>query len=72
MKNFTLLDKNRFKDWEEERRRWLQNLSLRKAVKMHEMFLSSKLVWELRKNFLPDNPVCLKDSLKRRHKNDLT
>jgi hypothetical protein len=64
MKKITLWGKNRFKDLENERRVWLENLSLRKAVKLQEMLTRSSLIWELRKNFLPDNPVCLKDSLK--------
>ena len=66
MKKFTLWDKNRFRDWEKERKTWLQGLSLRKAVKLQEKLTSSLLIWELRKNFLPDNPVCLKDSLKNK------
>ena len=66
MKNKPLWDKNRFTAWAKEKRFWLENLTLRKAVKMEEGFLSSSLIWELRKNFFSDNPACLKDSLKKK------
>jgi hypothetical protein len=63
--NKGLLDKNRFKGWEEERTNKLKILTLKEAVKMTENLLSSMLIEELRDNFFDDMPLCLKLSLKR-------
>lgn len=61
-----LLDKKRFAELEEEKKRWLRNLSLKKAIKLEENLLSSSLIWEWRKNFSKDEPVCLRDTLKKK------
>lgn len=64
--NKGLLDKKRFFALEKEKKLWLKNLSLRRAIRLEENLLSSSLIWEWRKNFLADNPVCLKDGLRRK------
>lgn len=61
--NKGLLDKKRFVWLEKEKRRWLKNLSTEEALRLEESLLSSSLIWEWRKNFFRDNPVCLKNSL---------
>ena len=58
-----LLDKSRFAQMERERERRLRSLSWKKAIRLEEKMLSSKLIWEWRKNFAKDKPVCLKISL---------
>lgn len=58
--NKGLFDKRRFEEFEKEKKNWLKNLSIKKGLKIEEDLLSSKLLWKLRKNFIPDNPVCLK------------
>lgn len=60
------LDKNRFKIWEKEKISWLRSLTLKKAIKLEESLLSSLLIWQWRKNFFPDKPICLKDSLHKK------
>ncbi len=66
--NKGLLDQKRFEALEREKRRWLQNLSRKKALELEEKMLSSRLVLEWRDNFPRDNPVCLAMLLKRRRK----
>ena len=66
--NKGLLDKSRFKQADEEKKRWLKNLSQKKALKLEEALISSELIWEWRKNFPKDNPICLKNSLNKRQK----
>jgi len=61
--NKALLDKSRFEKSEEEKKRWLRNLSWKKALRLEESLLSSELIWEWRKNFPEDNPICLQKSL---------
>lgn len=61
-----LLDKKNFKVWEDEKKRWLKNLSWKKALRLEESLLSSSLIWKWRKNFFADNPICLKDSLRKK------
>jgi hypothetical protein len=64
--NQGLLDKRRFKGLEQEKERWLRGLTWKKALRLEEKMLSSKLILEWRDNFLQDNPVCLKKSLQDR------
>lgn len=64
--NKGLLDKKRFVVWQKEKNYWLRKLSLKRALRLEESLLSSSLIWEWRKNFFKDNPICLKDSLKRK------
>jgi len=64
--NKGLLDKKRFEGLEQEKRRWLRTLSWKKAIRLEEKMLSSKLVLEWRDNFTQDSPVCLKQSLQNR------
>ena len=64
--NKGLLDKKRFEGLEREKRRWLRTLSWKKAIRLEEKMLSSKLVLEWRDNFTQDSPVCLKQSLQNR------
>lgn len=61
--NKGLLDKDRFKKAEQEKKQWLKNLSWKEALQLEESLLSSELVWEWRRNFPKDNPICLKMSL---------
>jgi hypothetical protein len=61
--NKGLLDKRRFEGLEREKERWLRNLSWKKAIRLEEKMLSSELIWEWRKNFPEDHPICLKKSL---------
>ncbi|MCM8765578.1 MAG: hypothetical protein NC920_01865 [Candidatus Omnitrophica bacterium] len=64
--NKGLLDKKRFAWLEKEKKNWLKNLSMKKAIRLEESLISSSLIWEWRKNFSKDNPICLKDSLKKK------
>jgi hypothetical protein len=64
--NWGLLNKKRFEKWEQERKQSLRKLSWKKAIRLEEKMLSSKLIWEWRKNFSKDKPVCLKISLHNR------
>ncbi len=61
--NRGLLNQKRFEKWEQERKLRLRKLSWKKAIRLEEKMLSSKLIWEWRKNFAQDKPVCLKISL---------
>jgi hypothetical protein len=51
---------------EKEKKEYLKNLSMEKAIRLEESLISSSFIWEWRKNFSKDNPVCLKDSLKKK------
>lgn len=62
----SLLNKQKFSSLAREKRRWLENLSTRKALWLEESMLSSLLIWEWRKNFSQDSPICLKNSLQKR------
>jgi len=66
--NKGLLDKKRFKKSEEEKKQWLRNLSWKKALQLEESLISSELIWEWRRNFPKDNPICLKNSLGKKQK----
>jgi hypothetical protein len=61
--NKGLLDKSRFTEMERDKERWLRGLSWKRALRLEEKMLSSKLILEWRDNFSQDNPVCLKKSL---------
>ncbi|MBN2020427.1 MAG: hypothetical protein JW749_09400 [Sedimentisphaerales bacterium] len=61
--NKGLLEKSRFAEMEREKERWLRGLSWKKALRLEEKMLSSKLIIEWRDNFSQDKPVCLKKSL---------
>jgi len=61
--NWGLLNQKRFEKWEQERIQRLRKLSWKKAICLEEKMLSSKLIWEWRKNFPKDKPVCLKIAL---------
>jgi len=65
--NKYLLDKRRFEEPERQKKRWLRNLSWKKALQLEESLISSALIWEWRRNFPEDNPVCLKLSLKKKN-----
>lgn len=64
--NKGLLDKKRFEGLEREKERWLRTLSKKKAIRLEESMLSSKLVLEWRDNFSADSPICLRKSLRKR------
>jgi len=64
--NKGLLDKENFKQQEKEKGRWLRNLSMKKAIHIEESLLSSSFIWEWRKNFVLDAPICLKDILNKK------
>jgi len=66
--NKGLLDQKRFESLEREKRRWLRNLSWKKAIRIEEDMLSCPLVDEWRDNFPEDKPVCLKIALKGKRK----
>ena len=66
--NKGLLDQKRFESLEREKRRWLRNLSWKKAIRLEEKMLSSRLILELLDNFTEDKPVCLKIALMRKRK----
>jgi len=68
--NKVLLDKKRFKKSEEEKKQWLRNLSWKKALQLEESLISSELIWEWRRNFPKDNPICLKISLSKKQKHN--
>ena len=46
----------------------LANLSWKKALRLEESLISSELIWEWRRNFSEDNPVCLRKSLRKKRK----
>jgi len=64
--NKGLLDKGRFKLLAQEKKQWLQNLSMKRAISLEESLLASSLVWEWHKKFSLDHPVCLKDILRKK------
>jgi len=66
--NKALLDKSRFEKSEQEKKQWLRNLSWKKALRLEESLLSSELIWEWRKNFPEDNPICLQKGLAAKQK----
>jgi hypothetical protein len=66
--NKGLLDTRRFERLEQGKKRWLQNLSWKKAIRLEESLISSVLIWEWRRNFFEDNPLCLKKSLGKHKK----
>jgi hypothetical protein len=66
--NKGLLDKRRFERLEREKEHWLRTLSWKKAIRLEEKMLSSKLILEWRDNFPQDNPICLKKSLQDRRR----
>jgi hypothetical protein len=66
--NKGLLDRKRFECLEREKRRWLRNLSWKKAIRLAEDMLSCPLVDEWLDNFPEDKPICLKMALKKRRK----
>lgn len=66
--NKYLLDKRRFEESERQKKRWLRNLSWKKALQLEESLISSALIWEWRRNFFEDNPLCLKKSLAKNKK----
>ena len=66
--NKDLLNPKRFESLERDKRRWLSTLSWKKALRLEEKMLSSKLILEWLGNFQQDNPVCLKKSLQDRRK----
>jgi hypothetical protein len=66
--NKGLLDQKRFESLEREKRRWLQTLSWKKAIRLEEKMLSSRLILEWLDNFPEDKPICLKKSLQNRRR----
>ncbi|MCK4248532.1 MAG: hypothetical protein KAV18_03070 [Candidatus Omnitrophica bacterium] len=65
----TLLDQRRFAWLEEEKKKWLQNLTLSKSIKMTEDFLSSNMFKQFKDKFIYDEPISLKLGLRTRKKN---
>jgi len=68
--NKGLLDQRRFEPLEREKERWLRTLSWKKALRLEEKMLSSKLVLEWRENFPQDNPVSLRIALRNRQRKE--
>lgn len=69
--NKGLLNKKRFEKAEQRKKQWLKNLSWKKALQLEENLISSELIWEWRGNFSKDNPVCLKNSLDKKHESSV-
>jgi hypothetical protein len=65
----SLFDKKRFEWMEEEKKKWLQNLTLEESIRMTEEFLSSRMFEKFRDRFTYTEPVCFKLGLKRRKEN---
>jgi len=66
--NQHLLDKKRAEKLQKQQERWLKNLSQQKAIRLEESLISSALIWEWRRNFFEDNPLCLEKSLGKHKK----
>jgi len=66
--NKGLLNNRRFEKSEQEKKQWLRNLSWKKALQLEESLISSELIWEWRRNFPKDNPICIKNSLVKKQK----
>ena len=64
--NKGLFDKKRFEWIEQEKIKYLKNLSIEKGVAILESLTSPSVLNEFIHNFSLDNPLCLKISLKRR------
>ncbi len=58
--------KKRSEILEKEKKLWLRKLTKTKALKLEESLLSSQFIWEWRKNFFKDMPICLSHNLKRK------
>lgn len=65
-----LFNKKRFEWMEEEKKNWLKKLTIEKSVKILESLTSPNTLNEFKNNFFPDNPVCLKFTL-RNNKNGI-
>jgi len=52
----TLFDKSRFQWLEEEKKKWLQNLTLAESIKLTEEFLSSNMFEQFRDKFTYNEP----------------
>ncbi|MDO9575939.1 MAG: hypothetical protein Q7J55_05380 [bacterium] len=68
-KKLSILDSSRFEKMERDKLLWLKSLTMKKALRLEESLISSELIWEWRKNFFPDRPLCLRDSLEKSRKN---
>jgi hypothetical protein len=68
--NKYLLDNRRFEKSMRQKNQWLANLSMKKALQLEESLISSSLIWEWRRNFFDDNPLCLKKSLGKNKKHE--
>jgi len=68
--NQYLLDKKRAERLLQQQKRWLRNLPWKKAIRLEESLISSVLIWEWRRNFFKDKPLCLKKSLVKNKKNE--
>jgi len=66
--NKSLLDNRRFEGTEHQKKQWLANLSRKKALQLEESLISSAFIWEWRRNFSKDRPVCLRKSLGKKCK----
>ncbi len=64
------MDNKRFEALQQQKKRWLRNLSWKKAIQLEEGLISSALIWEWRRNFFKDNPLCLKKSLGKNKKHE--
>ncbi|OGV98227.1 MAG: hypothetical protein A3I04_06660 [Nitrospinae bacterium RIFCSPLOWO2_02_FULL_39_110] len=64
-----LFNKKRFEWMEEEKKKWLQNLTLAESIRMTEEILSSNMFEKFRENFTYDRPVNFKLGLKTRKEN---
>jgi len=68
--NQHLLDKKRAEKLLQQQKRWLRNLPWKKVIRLEESLISSALIWEWRRNFFEDKPLCLKKSLGQNKKNE--
>jgi len=61
-----LFNKKRFEWMEEEKQRWLQNLTLKESTRITERFLSSNMFEMFKSSFLYDEPLSFTLGLMRR------
>lgn len=66
MKKFTLLDKNRFKIWEQEEKAALRKLTIKKSADILYGLTAGNALKPFMANFSIDRPFCLKMTLKKR------
>ncbi|PIP54972.1 MAG: hypothetical protein COX07_02470 [Bacteroidetes bacterium CG23_combo_of_CG06-09_8_20_14_all_32_9] len=64
-----IFNKKRFEWMEEEKKKWLQKLTPQVSIKITQSFLSSGMFDKFTDNFVYNEPLCFKLSLRSRKKN---